>query len=86
MSDLVINHCSSKNQLFQNFLNKLDPGSEFFISSTKNFNNFSKVVRPRSSKLSKKLKFLVKIILCGVHLVMIKLILILKIPMYYYIF
>ena len=54
MSDLVINHCSSKNQLFQNFLNKLDPGSEFFISSTKNFNNFSKVVRPRSSKLSKK--------------------------------
>ena len=54
MVDLVINHCSSKNQLFKNFLEGLDPGSEFFISSGKNFNNYSKVVRPRSSELSKK--------------------------------
>ena len=54
MVDVVINHCSSKNQLFKNFLEGLDPGSEFFISSGKNFNKYSRVVRPRSSELSKK--------------------------------
>ena len=56
MTDLVINHCSSKNTLFQNFLNSVEPGLDFFISNNKNFNNFSKVVRPRSSSLSKKVK------------------------------
>ena len=56
MTDLVINHCSSKNILFQNFLNSVEPGLDFFISSNKNFNKFSKVVRPRSSNLSKKVK------------------------------
>ncbi len=56
MCDLVINHCSSKNKLFKNFLNCLEPGLDFFISSDRNFNNFTKVVRPRSSKLSKKVK------------------------------
>ena len=56
MCDLVINHCSSKNYLFQNFLQQLDPGSDFFISSDKKFTNFTKVVRPRSSELSKKIK------------------------------
>ena len=54
MSDLVINHCSSQNELFKNFLNKIEPGLDFFISSNKNFVNFTKVVRPRSSDLSKK--------------------------------
>ena len=56
MSDLVINHCSTENQLFKNFLNKIDPGLDFFISSKKNFSRFSKVVRPRSSELSKKVR------------------------------
>lgn len=56
MVDLVINHCSSQNQLFKNYLNNTEPGSDFFISSKKKFNNFSKVVRPRSSELSKKVK------------------------------
>tara|TARA_A100001015_G_C15031146_1_gene733300 strand:- start:549 stop:2273 length:1725 start_codon:yes stop_codon:yes gene_type:complete len=56
MADLVINHCSSQNQLFKNYLNNTEPGSDFFISSKKKFNNFSKVVRPRSSELSKKVK------------------------------
>ena len=56
MSDLVINHCSTENQLFKNFLNKIEPGLDFFISSDKNFSTFSKVVRPRSSDLSKKVK------------------------------
>ena len=35
MSDLVINHCSTENQLFKNFLNKTEPGLDFFISSKK---------------------------------------------------
>ena len=61
MCDLVINHCSSKNQLFKNFLENMDPGSDFFISSERNFNKFSKVVRPRSSSLSKKIKIKDKI-------------------------
>lgn len=54
MTDLVINHCSSKNQLFKNFLKNENPGGDFFISSNKNFDSFKKVIRPRSSKLSKK--------------------------------
>ena len=56
MSDLVINHCSSENILFKNFLNKTDPGSDYFIVSKKNFESFKKVIRPRSSKISKKVK------------------------------
>tara|TARA_Y200000002_G_scaffold359528_1_gene343870 strand:+ start:861 stop:2591 length:1731 start_codon:yes stop_codon:yes gene_type:complete len=56
MSDLVINHCSSENILFKNFLNKTDPGLDYFIVSKKNFENFKKVIRPRSSKISKKIK------------------------------
>jgi len=56
MSDLVINHCSSENILFKNFLNKTDPGSDYFIVSKKNFEGFKKVIRPRSSKISKKVK------------------------------
>lgn len=54
MSDLVINHCSSKNPLFTNFLKNKNPGKDYFISSENNFKNYSKVVRPRESKLSKK--------------------------------
>ena len=56
MSDLVINHCSSQNKLFKNFMEKKDPGSDFFIFSKNNFEKYSKVVRPRSSQLSKKVK------------------------------
>ncbi len=56
MTDLVINHCSSQNKLFKNFLVKKSPGNDFFISSKKEFDNFSKVVRPRESKLSKEVK------------------------------
>ena len=56
MSDLVINHCSSQNKLFKNFMEKKDPGSDFFIFSKNNFEKYSKVVRPKSSQLSKKVK------------------------------
>ncbi|MFL2675701.1 MAG: alpha-amylase family glycosyl hydrolase [Alphaproteobacteria bacterium] len=60
MTDLVINHCSSENQIFTNFLTGKEPGSNFFISSERNFNNFSLVVRPRSSDLSKKVEIMGK--------------------------
>ena len=43
MTDLVINHCSSKNKLFKNFLENKDPGRDFFIKSEKKF--------PKSQKL-----------------------------------
>ena len=56
MTDLVINHCSASNRLFYNFLNKIEPGIDFFISSEKKFNGISKVVRPRTSKLSKTIE------------------------------
>ena len=54
MVDLVINHCSSRNRLFKNFLENKDPGKDFFISSQKKFPTSKKIVRPRSSNLSKK--------------------------------
>ena len=54
MVDLVINHCSSKNKLFKNFLEDKNPGKNFFINSEKKFPKSNKIVRPRSSDLSKK--------------------------------
>jgi sucrose phosphorylase len=54
MVDLVINHCSSRNRLFKNFLENKDPGKDFFISSQKKIPTSKKIVRPRSSDLSKK--------------------------------
>ena len=56
MIDLVINHCSSSNNLFQNFLNNNNPGVDYFIFKKKMFNGLSKVVRPRTSKLVKEIK------------------------------
>ena len=55
MVDLVINHCSSSNELFKNFLNNDEPGSDFFIHR-RNSNGLSKVVRPRTSNLLKEIK------------------------------
>ena len=54
MVDLVINHCSSNNKLFKNFLEDKNPGKDFFINSEKKFPKSNKIVRPRSSDLSKK--------------------------------
>lgn len=54
MVDLVINHCSSNNKLFKNFLEDKNPGKNFFINSEKKFPKSNKIVRPRSSDLSKK--------------------------------
>ncbi len=55
MIDLVINHCSSTNYLFKNFLKNHEPGSDYFIFSKKEFKGLSKVVRPRTSKLSREI-------------------------------
>ena len=56
MIDLVINHCSSKNNLFKKFLDSNSEVENFFITSDKKFNESLKIVRPRSSKLSKEVK------------------------------
>ena len=56
MSDLVINHCSSENKLFKNFLKDNSPGKDFFITFDNKPKNLSKITRPRSSELLKKIK------------------------------
>lgn len=50
MSDLVINHCSSSSQWFENFKNNLNPGKDyFFVASPED--DLSDVVRPRTNDL-----------------------------------
>ena len=56
MTDLVINHCSESNELFQNFLKNNEIEKNYFIFSNSKFNKISRVVRPRTSELSKKIK------------------------------
>ena len=55
MIDLVINHCSSENKLFIDFLNGSSIMSDFFIVSDKKFKQLEKIVRPRSSEISKQI-------------------------------
>lgn len=50
MADLVINHMSSRSRWFENFKKCVDPGKDYFITANPN-NDFSAVVRPRSSPL-----------------------------------
>jgi len=50
MSDLVINHCSSRSVWFDNFIKGEGPGSDFFFTATPE-QDFSQVVRPRTSGL-----------------------------------
>ena len=56
MADLVINHCSSINELFLNFLKNAEPGLDYFIYSKNKFKGLTKVVRPRTSNLLKEIK------------------------------
>ena len=53
MSDLVINHCSSRSAWFDNFIKGEGQGSDFFFTALPE-DNLSKVVRPRTSPLLKK--------------------------------
>ena len=50
MSDLVINHCSAKGQWFQNFIQQLDPGKDYFFTASPD-DDLSDVVRPRTNPL-----------------------------------
>lgn len=50
MSDLVINHMSSRSRWFDNFKKRIDPGKDYFFEADANTDT-SKVVRPRTSPL-----------------------------------
>ncbi|GJM12258.1 MAG: sucrose phosphorylase [Pseudohongiella sp.] len=50
MSDLVINHMSSRSRWFDNFKKRLDPGKDYFAEG-KPDDDYSQVVRPRNSPL-----------------------------------
>ncbi|MGH1370780.1 MAG: sugar phosphorylase [Cellvibrionaceae bacterium] len=55
MGDLVINHCSSRSLWFQNFIKGCGPGYDFFYTADEDADT-SKVVRPRTSPLLKKVE------------------------------
>jgi sucrose phosphorylase len=50
MTDLVINHCSSKSEWFQNYLKGVSPGKGYFIEASLQ-DDLSEVVRPRAHPL-----------------------------------
>lgn len=50
MSDVVINHCSSRSAWFTNFIKGEGPGHDFFYTASPT-EDLSKVVRPRTSEL-----------------------------------
>ncbi|MFT5126448.1 MAG: sucrose phosphorylase [Rhodothermales bacterium] len=50
MADLVINHCSSQSQWFQNYLQDREPGRGYFIEPGPD-DDLSQVVRPRATPL-----------------------------------
>ena len=50
MSDLVINHVSSRSAWFQNFISRKDPGKDYFKETSPD-EDLSMVVRPRSTPL-----------------------------------
>lgn len=50
MSDLVINHCSSRSVWFENFKRGRSPGKDYFVSVNPD-TDLSTVVRPRTSPL-----------------------------------
>ena len=50
MSDLVINHISSRSRWFENYKNDVTPGKDYFIEGNPS-DDSSKVVRPRNSPL-----------------------------------
>ena len=53
MSDMVINHGSSKSEWFKNFLSGKGKGSNYFLSFDSAFDT-SEVVRPRTNELLQK--------------------------------
>ncbi len=55
MSDLVINHCSAKSQWFQNFIQQVDPGKDYFFTASPD-DDLSEVVRPRTNPLLQEIQ------------------------------
>lgn len=55
MSDLVINHCSSRNEWFDNFIKGEGEGADFFFTTLPDA-PLSDVVRPRTSPLLKEVE------------------------------
>ena len=78
MVDIVLNHGSRKSKWFKNFQRNKGVGNNFYISLNKRINT-SNVVRARSHKLLQKLILIKELSMYGVHLVLIKLILITEI-------
>ena len=55
MSDLVVNHCSSRSRWFENYKKCEHPGKDYFITVDDDF-DISKVVRPRTSPLLREVE------------------------------
>lgn len=50
MADLVLNHCSSRSQWFENYKQRRHPGRDYFVEAQPDW-DLSAVVRPRTSEL-----------------------------------
>lgn len=57
MSDMVINHCSSRSRWFDNFKQRKDPGKDYFFEAQPE-DDLSNVVRPRTSPLLREVETL----------------------------
>ncbi|WP_370980334.1 alpha-amylase family glycosyl hydrolase [Agaribacterium sp. ZY112] len=57
MSDLVINHCSSRSRWFDNFKQNKHPGANYFFEASTE-DDLSMVVRPRTSPLLREVETL----------------------------
>lgn len=55
MSDLVINHCSSRSAWFENFIKGSGQGKDYFFTAQPD-DDLSEVVRPRTSPLLKEIE------------------------------
>lgn len=54
MSDLVINHCSSRSIWFENFIKQEGPGKDYFFTASPD-DDLSEVVRPRTNPLLREI-------------------------------
>jgi len=54
MTDLVINHCSSRSGWFENFKQRKEPGLDYFFEASPE-DDLSQVVRPRATPLLKEI-------------------------------
>ncbi len=57
MSDLVLNHCSSRSVWFENFKSNTAPGKDYFFTADANA-DLSNVVRPRTSPLLREIEII----------------------------